>query len=149
VFSRGVASLDAVKENVHVHASCLRCQPSESVGSPFPGLGICNCPRGWLEAGHILPGLAIALYHDDVLHSFHVLTIPWYDRKTADVITDAIYRAVDIIAPQWRIKLIAVSIDVERTMTGRISGVATKIAAHRIMRVWCGLHQIDLVAQWE
>ena len=52
----------------------------------------------------------------------------------------------------WRSKLVAVSTDGERTMTGRVSGVQTRFeeaAEYPIMRVWCGLHQVDLVVQRE
>jgi hypothetical protein len=94
----------------------------------------------------------VRFYYDGLIHNFHVLAIPLYDRKTAAIIKNCICTAMDVICADWRARLIAVSTDGERTMTGRISGVATLFqqeATHWITRIWCALHQFDLVAQKE
>ena len=52
----------------------------------------------------------------------------------------------------WHSKRVPISTDGERTMTGCISGVQKRFeeaAEHPIVRIWCGLHQVYLVAQQE
>ena len=54
------------------------------------------------------------------------------------------------LLPGWRDKLISVATDGEATMTGRHGGVQTLMereSTHRVLRVWCALHQIDLVVK--
>ena len=82
----------------------------------------------------------------------HLVALPIFDRKTAPVIFGLCSRFLDVVCPDWREKLLGVSTDGERTMTGRIGGVATLFASAStfgVMRVWCGLHQVDLVCQAE
>ena len=86
------------------------------------------------------------------LANVHVIAIPLFVNKTAETQFKHCAKVLDVIDPMWRSKLIAVSTDRERTMTGRVSGVQTLFEAaadHKILRVWCGLHQFDLVAQRE
>ena len=48
--------------------------------------------------------------------------------------------------------ILSIGIDGERTMTGRINGVQTlfkRAANYPVVRIWCGLHQVDLVTQRE
>jgi hypothetical protein len=52
----------------------------------------------------------------------------------------------------WRSKVLSVGTDGEPTMTGHVTGVQTRFedaTDHPIVRVWCGLHQLDLVVQRE
>jgi hypothetical protein len=81
-----------------------------------------------------------------------VSAITLYYRKTAEVIKNCFCKALGVLCADWRARLIAVSTDGERTMTGHISRVATLFqleASHWILRIWCVLHQFDLVAQKE
>eukprot|EP00171_Calliarthron_tuberculosum_P002636 IDg2636t1 len=90
--------------------------------------------------------------HGAKVHNFHLLAIPLFHRKTADIIFTASSKLLDVIAPKWKTQLVGVSTDGERTMTGRLSGVATRIqevADDGVVRVWCALHQLDLVVQAE
>jgi len=59
---------------------------------------------------------------------------------------------LDILRPGWKVHLLGVSYDGARNMTGRISGVVTRLnnAMHNecpLTRVWCGVHQLDLVME--
>ncbi|ETP14719.1 hypothetical protein F441_10359 [Phytophthora nicotianae CJ01A1] len=50
----------------------------------------------------------------------------------------------------WRAKLIGMASDGENTMTGRHTGVATRIVAcaeNKVLRIWCAPHQIDIVVK--
>jgi hypothetical protein len=54
------------------------------------------------------------------------------------------------VSPQWRTKLVGVSADVEAIMTGRVRGLTTLIEETTnkvVIRICCGLHQLDLVLQ--
>jgi hypothetical protein len=55
---------------------------------------------------------------------------------------------LDIICPQWQMRLLGIGSDGASSMTGHLRGVVTRIASessNKIYRVWCGLHQLDLV----
>ena len=55
-----------------------------------------------------------------------------------------------MVDPDCQSKVASIGTDGELTMTGRISCVQTRFeeaVEFTIVRVWCGLHQIDLVAQ--
>jgi hypothetical protein len=62
---------------------------------------------------------------DDDMHNFHMLALPMFERKTASIIFNTIVKALSALEPRWNTKLLSVSTDGERTMTGRVSGVAT------------------------
>lgn len=69
--------------------------------------------------------------HQGKLHNVHLLAIPLFDRKSAETIFTAGSKLLDVIAPKWKSQLVGVSTDGERTMTGRLSGVATRFEQAR------------------
>ena len=84
------------------------------------------------------------------IQNFHLLAIPLFDRHTAANMFVVLEKFLDALLPNWRKHIIGVSTDGDRTMTGRIRGLATRIeeaAQSCIVRVWCGLHQLDLKMQ--
>ena len=57
---------------------------------------------------------------------------------------------LDALCTSWRDILVSSSTDGARSMTGRIQGFATQIGDctnGKLIRIWCGLHQSDLVMQ--
>ena len=53
-----------------------------------------------------------------------------------------------MVDPDWKSKVVSIGTDGKRTMTGRISSVQMRFeeaVEFPIVRVWCGLHKIDLV----
>ena len=61
---------------------------------------------------------------------------------------EIIVEVLNVIRPGWRESLIGVATDGARNMTGRFSGVVSKIqqcVGPHFVRVWCGAHQLDLV----
>jgi hypothetical protein len=94
----------------------------------------------------------VRFQHDGKFHNLHLLVVSLFDRKTASKIFDTGAKVLDILAPNWRMQLVGISTDGERTMTGRVTGVATQFdeeADGDVVRVWCALHQLDLVVQAE
>ena len=92
----------------------------------------------------------VRFYLRGKLHNFHVLAIPLFERHTAENMFRVAVKCFDVLCPTWRQRLIGVSTDGDRTMTGRIQGIATRFereTPNGIIRVWCGLHQLDLVMQ--
>jgi len=58
-------------------------------------------------------------------------------------------RFLDVLCPQWRTQLIGIGSDGASAMTGHLQGVVTRLVKEssnsKFYRVWCGLHQLDLV----
>ena len=82
----------------------------------------------------------------------HILAMPMFESKTAAYIFSLCGKLLGTLVPEWRLQILGFSSDGERTMIGRIRGVATKFeeaAENEIVRVWCGLQQSYLVAQAE
>ena len=57
----------------------------------------------------------------------------------------------DILDPLWKTKLVGITTDGAASMTGRHKGAVTKIQNSALgegfYRLWCVLHQIDIVVQ--
>jgi hypothetical protein len=90
------------------------------------------------------------------LHNFHLISLPLFTNKTAGTQYKLLDDVLGVVDPRWKHKLISVATDGEPTMTGHLSGLQTRIEAavlgasgQKIMRIWCGLHQLDLVVQEE
>jgi hypothetical protein len=59
-------------------------------------------------------------------------------------------KILDILCPEWQSIMLSITTDDEKKMTGHIQGVATRFeqaALPGCFRIWCGLHQLDLVLQ--
>jgi hypothetical protein len=66
---------------------------------------------------------------------------------------DMVVSFLDVLCPGWKVHLLGVSSDGARNMTGRASGVVTRLsnAMHSecpLTRVWCGAHQLDLIMEY-
>jgi hypothetical protein len=84
------------------------------------------------------------------LLNFHLMAIPLFERHTGENMFNVLARFLDAVIPSWRTKCIAVSTDGARSMTGRFQGVASRfhqVCKPGLIRIWCGLHQLDLVMQ--
>ena len=84
------------------------------------------------------------------LSNLHLLAIPMRDRHTGEHMYDLASTALDNLAPDWRSRIISVTTDGASSMTGQYRGVASRFAQSALpgfYRVWCALHQLDLVLQ--
>ena len=93
----------------------------------------------------------IRFHRDGILYNVHVLAIPMFEQHSGENMSNLISNFLDIVCSDWRVKLIGVSTDGASVMTGPVKGVATRIekeATHKIYRVWCSLHQLDLVMKY-
>lgn len=86
---------------------------------------------------------------------FHLAALPMYGRHTGELMSDLFCKAMDVVCPTWRSKLLSAASDGARNMTGRVRGVVSRVASEltpstmRLIRVWCGAHQLDLIFQKE
>jgi hypothetical protein len=65
-------------------------------------------------------------------------------------IFNLITKFMDALYAKWRAKRIGMSSDGENTMTGRHSGVVTRIVAcaeNDVLHVWCAPHQNEIVVK--
>ena len=93
----------------------------------------------------------IRFHRDGILYNVHALTIPIFERHTGENMANLVFDFLDILCSNWHTKLIGVSTDGAGVMTGPLKGVTTRIekeAKYDIYRVWCGLHQLDLVMKY-
>ena len=59
-------------------------------------------------------------------------------------------RMLGILCPEWKSIMLSITTAGEKSMTGHIQGFATRFeqaALPGFFRIWCGLHQLDLVLQ--
>ena len=90
----------------------------------------------------------IRIHINGKLVNIHALAIPMFYEHTAENMFLLVSRFLDIIIPHWRMQLIGIGSDGANVMTGHFQGVVTQMISqtnHKVYRVWCGLHQLDLV----
>lgn len=94
--------------------------------------------------------IRVRLCSEGRLQSLHVIAVPFFGRHTGEAMYDMIETIFDVLCPDWKSKIIACSTDGAANMTGHISGLVTRlsnVALSGFVRIWCSLHQIDLVMQ--
>jgi hypothetical protein len=91
----------------------------------------------------------IRIHTDGKLYNFHLVAIPMYETHTGENMFNLVVRILDVVCPRWRMQLIGVGSDGANAMTGQFQGIVTRLqkesANTKFYRVWCGLHQLDLV----
>jgi len=84
------------------------------------------------------------------LHNLHVIAIPMRERHTGENMFNLVSTTLDNLAPDWRNRIISVTTDGASSMTGQRQGIASRlqnVALPGFYRVWCAIHQLDLVLQ--
>lgn len=91
----------------------------------------------------------IRIHIDGRLYNLHLVAIPMYEHHTGENMFILIRRVLDVVCPRWRMQMIGVGSDGAKSMMGQFQGVVTRLANEsantKFYRVWCGLHQLDLV----
>ena len=88
---------------------------------------------------------------DTTVHCFHVFCLPLFGSHTGELMFDVFKEAMDALCPQWEHSLLSTCSDGARNMLGRVRGIVTRLAVcsatagHKLIRFWCGAHQLDLV----
>ena len=84
------------------------------------------------------------------VYNFRLLAIPLFESHTGENIFNILVQFLDALCTSWRDILVSSLTDGARSMTGRIQGLATRIGdctTGKLIRIWCGLHQLDLFMQ--
>ena len=87
---------------------------------------------------------------DNAIYNVHLLAIPLFQGQTSENMFATTCKFLDAMYPLWKENLIEVSSDGDRLMTGRTQGLLRRIDRvnnHVMIRIWCGLHQLNLVTQ--
>jgi hypothetical protein len=89
-------------------------------------------------------------YHSIV--NLHGCTLLMFDRHTRDIMSTMVSKFLTVLCPDWTIRLLGLTSDGARNMTGRVVGVVTRLdaAMHSdcsLILIWCGAHQLDLVME--
>jgi hypothetical protein len=84
--------------------------------------------------------------------NLHAVALPMFNWHTGEVMFQMVVSFLDVLHPGWKVHILGVSSNGARNMTGRVSGVVTRLsnAMHNecpLTRVWCGAHQLDLVME--
>ncbi len=92
----------------------------------------------------------IRYYQNSTLENLHLIILPFAGRHTGLATFEMFEKLFDVVYPLWKDKLISCFTDGATNMTWRLSGVVTRIqnvVKPNFMRVWCLLHQIDIIMQ--
>jgi len=84
------------------------------------------------------------------LCNLHLVGLLLFDRHTTEILYNLLCKFLDVLYPDWHVKLLNASSDGENTMTGRHVGLVTRIARcaeFNLLRVWCASHQIDIIVK--
>jgi hypothetical protein len=93
----------------------------------------------------------LPVFYDIV--NVHAVALPMFDRHTGEVMYKMVAAFLNVMCPVWTVRLLGISSDGARNMTGRVAGVVTRLsnAMHNecpLIRVWCGAHQLDLIMEY-
>jgi hypothetical protein len=87
----------------------------------------------------------------NVLYNFHLLAIPLFDWHTGENQFHVLTKFLDaLLFDHWKHACIGISSDGARNMTGSVQGLVSRlerVCSSDLIRIWCGLHQLDLVMQ--
>ena len=82
------------------------------------------------------------------IRNFRLLEIPLYKHHTREEILNTLVILLYAILPHWEHTIIGVSTDSAQIISGRIRSIILSIqyaCKPGLIRVWCGLHQLDVV----
>jgi hypothetical protein len=80
----------------------------------------------------------------------HLLAIPMHESHTGEAMYDTMSKCMAALSDSWLKRVIGISTDGARNMTGRFQGLATRLqrnALPGLTRVWCANHQLDILMQ--
>jgi hypothetical protein len=84
------------------------------------------------------------------LYNLHVIAIPMRERHTGENIFNPLSTTLNNLAPDWRNRILYVTTEEASSMAGQQQGIASRlqnVSLPGFYRVWCEIHQLDLVLQ--
>ncbi len=95
--------------------------------------------------------IRVRVFNGDDIQNIHVIALPMVDRHTGEHMHELFEKLFNILDPRWKTKLVGITTDGAVNMTGRHKGAVTKIQNSALgegfYRLWCVLHQMDIVVQ--
>ena len=94
--------------------------------------------------------IRIRFFYGSTIHNFHLVAVPLFICQSGKQIYLHAMRMLDILFPEWKSIMLSITTDGEKKITGHIQGVSTRFEQAVLpgySRIWCGLHQLDLVLQ--
>jgi hypothetical protein len=82
--------------------------------------------------------IRLRVYKNGDVHNIHVLALPMFERHTGDYMFQLFQRLFDTLDPSWKNKLIGVTSDGARSMTGLERGVVTRIQSEVLQQGFTG-----------
>jgi hypothetical protein len=75
-----------------------------------------------------------------------------FDRHTGEVMFDMVSKFLTVFCPDWTIRLIGLASEGACNMIGCVAGIVIQLDAAMhddclLIRIWCGVHQLDLVME--
>ena len=67
------------------------------------------------------------LFHNGEVKNIHVIALPMFDRHARDYMFELFQRLFNVLDPSWKNKVLGVTTDGARNMTGRHRGAVTQI----------------------
>ena len=95
--------------------------------------------------------IRLRLFHNSEVKNIHVIALPMFNRHTGDYMFELFQRLFNVLDPSWKNKVLGVTTDGAGNMTGQHRGAVTQIQnailPDGFYRIWCALHQLDIVIQ--
>lgn len=84
------------------------------------------------------------------MYNSHVLALPLFQQHTDQIMIEVLVTLSDAPYLEWRKRLVDVSSDGDRAMTGRTQDVLRRLSVEALSglyKIWCCLHQSDVLMQ--
>ena len=149
----GMSVFGGCSDVVASNYTCIVCAPSLQILSDIMQQTWAFTPAfdGTTHQGMSYLDVQTRFHINGSLLNFHLMAIPLFEQHTEENMFVVLEKLLDaVFNPTWRLKCISVSSDGARNMTGSTNGLVTQNSNHcdpGIIRIWCGLHQLDLVMQ--
>jgi hypothetical protein len=81
------------------------------------------------------------------IHNFHMLVVPMFVEHSGEEMFKQLSNSLSALDPNWKMKIVGITTDGATSMTGVRKGIVSRIqavVAKGLIRVWCGVHQLDL-----
>ena len=83
--------------------------------------------------------------------NLHMIALPMHSSVTAQNMLEEFKTVFNVLCPDWKNRLLAITTDGKAKMTGQFNGFATHLeheCTNDLIHIWCGAHQLDLVVHW-
>jgi len=81
------------------------------------------------------------------IHNFHMLAVPMFAKHSEEEMFKLLFDSLLALDLDWKMKIVGITTDGAVSMIGVRKGIFSQIqvlAAKGLIRVWCGVHQLDL-----